>query len=418
VAQKRNSNNNRSVNLAHKAAGKKSVASNKKNNKGTTRTIVIAILITVIVAMLAFLVVGGIKVYQTIVSPRTKTESIEPASHVRTPTEDQDKVAYYVLGLLGKKVTDPSETLSILCWDKQNNTVNILQFPQSFYLGENGRWAAKRIADVWGKPKPLDWCSTCRRAALSEEIKDGKHTVCNPNTPITKQTGSSSEDLCGVFNDLLGLPVDGYFLFQQDSLVKLVNLLGGIDVNLEGPMSVDDINYKKGVQTLDGSAALYYAVKRGKGITGDIDRLVKERKVFIALFQRLTVLSEKQLTNDFIGPLMNGSTPLKTDFTRQNIVKLILSMSKLEPASMTAYVMPGRTATKSGKTYYAAHKASLLELLNQSFMPYGNKLTQDGLLVSELGSGKAMKTHKQVLSEIAVTQSGAVTAPTTTTKAK
>ncbi|MDD2363049.1 MAG: LCP family protein [Oscillospiraceae bacterium] len=419
MAQKRSGKNDKRsvVNLAQKATGKKTASPKSKKRSGNTRTIIIAILITVILVMLVFLVVGGIKVYQTIVSPRDKVEDIEPVSHVKTPKEQQDKVAYYVLGLLGEEVTDPAETLSVICWDKQNNTVNILQLPQDTYLGESGRWAVKRIADVWGNPKPIDWCSTCRRPALPEEIQDGKHTACNPNTVITKQTGSSSEDLCGVFNDLLGLPVDGYFLFQQQSLVKLVNLLGGIDVNLESPMTVDDITYKKGVQTLDGNAALYYAVKRGRGINADIARLVKERKVFIALFRRLAVLSEERLTNDFIGPLMNGSTPLKTDFLRQNIVKLIGSMSKLEPASMTAYIMPGRTGSKGGKTYYSAHKASLLELLNQSFMPYGDKLTEADLLVSELGSGNAMKTHKQVLSEVAVPQSGAVITTTTTTKA-
>ena len=133
----RGKNNQGSVNLAQKAAGKKPSAGNRKHKPSSaTRTVIIAILITVIVGMLIFLIAGGIKVYQTIVSPRSNVEEFDPVSHTKTPSKYADKAAYYVLGLLGGEIDDPTEMLSILCWDKKKNTVNILQLPQDTYLGD------------------------------------------------------------------------------------------------------------------------------------------------------------------------------------------------------------------------------------------------------------------------------------------
>lgn len=392
---------------------KKRLSAAKAKRRPASQKAVIIILVTVIVSMLVFLIIGGIKVYQ-VISPPRKVVDVQLTSHTKTPSEYSDSVSYYVLGLLGEEVTDPTETLSILCWDKKKSTLNILELPQDTYLGQSGQWAVKRAADVWGNPKPLDWCRTCRRRAEKDEIENGKHSVCN--TAITQAEGSASEDLCDVFNDILGLPVDGYFLFQQQSLIKLVNLLGGIDVDLESAISVNDIDYKKGVNTLDGSAALYYVTNRKSGISGDIDRIVRSRKVFIAVFQRLKRQSKASLTNDYIGPLMNGSTPIKTDFSRTEIVELIAGMNNLEPSSVTAYVLPGRTGKAGGKTYFAPHKSSLLALLNKSFNPYGDEITADKLGVTELGSGAASDTRSQTLSEIVIQQSGFVTTTATSTE--
>lgn len=391
----------------------------KKKRKTKTQKIIIIILIVIIACMTVFLIIGGIKIYQ-VLAPRKKVVDVQLTSHSKTPSKYSDSVSYYVLGLLGGQVTDSTEMLSIMCLDKEKDTLNILELPQDTYLGESGQWAVNRVADVWGNPKPLDWCKICRREIEKNEVKDDKHVICG--TAITLIEGSSSQDLCDVFNDLLGLPVDGYFLFHQQSLVKLVNLLGGIDVDLETAMSVNDINYNKGVQTLDGDGALYYATNRKSGISGDIDRLVRQRKVFVAIFQRLARQSKASLTNDYIGPLMNGSTPLKTDFSRTQIVELIVKTNKIKPSSMTAYVLPGRAEKAGGKTYYAPYKISLLALLNQSFNPYGQEITDNMISVTQLGNSDLPEILSQKLSEITVEQSGAVVTTTqstsTATKAK
>lgn len=400
------------VSLADKAGVKTS--SNHKNNKKGKYTrknkAAVTVLVLIIVAAVAFLVYGIHYVYSVIV-PQDSTANISAVEHTTTPAADKDKVAYYIVGLLGADNSSPTETLSVLCFDKQKKTVNILDIPQETYIGDTDNYTVKNAGEVWGNPKPLDWCTTCRRAVPASEIKDGKHTVCGTN--ITQMTGSSSEDLCRLFNTQYGLPVDGYFMIPQQALVKLVNLLGGIDVNLESSMKVNNIKYNSGTQTLDGDAALYYMTNHGSGISGDIDRLVKDRKVYLALFQRLQRQTKDQLTNDSIGPLMNGSTPVLTNFAREDMVSLLQEMNTVKSSSMTAYVLPGESAKKSGSYYYSAHKSDLLSLLSQSFNPCGLSLDDSKLGLTELATKGKVDMHQQTLSDIEVAQSGAVVTTTT-----
>ncbi len=410
-----NKSNSRSqVNLAHKA-GTQSPApkKTKKKNPSTGKTVIVVLLVVVILALIAFLVAGVwyvLKDADEVNDPAT----VSLTSHDKTPAEYSDKVAYYVLGLLGKDSETANEVLSILCYDKVKQTINILEIPQDTYLGNEGQWTVLRAGNVWNNPKPLDWCETCRKKLEASEITDGKHSC---NTPVTQKPGSSSEDLCDVFNDQYGLPVDGYFMLSQDTLVKLVNLLGGVDVSLESEMKVGEITYPSGTQTLDGNAALQYVINRKNGISGDIDRLVRQRKVLLAIFQRLQREGESKLLSDSIGPLMNGSSPILSNFDRYEMSELIAGMHKVKPEQITAYVIPGEAAATGGATYFSVHKADLLTLLNEAFHPYGDALTEDDLGLTEIATKSSSDTRKQVLSEIAVTQSGAVTttAPSTTT---
>lgn len=400
------------VSLAQKAAGRRGVPAHPvppKKSRG--RRIVMGILIAVIALTVAFLAVGAVLVSRWM-NTDGKSRSANLAVYQGTPEAERDKVAYYVFGLLGKDQSSPLETLSLVCWDKEAGTFSLLDIPQDTYLGDSGDWAAARAADVWANPRPLNWCTSCREEVPDDEIKDGKHTVCQ--TAITKMPGSSSGDLCSVFNKLFGLPVDGYVLFQQESLVKLVNLLGGVDVNLAEPLKVGEMEYPAGVQTLAGDAALYYAVSRKDGIAGDIGRLPHARQVFVAVFQRLSRMKEERLSADYIGPLMNGSTPLLTNMPRDTVdektgvSQLVVAMSGVKPSAMTAYVLPGSSRKSKGTTYYSGSKDAVLALLNQAFRPVGDKLTADNLLLADLG-GKADETQVQNIGDIAVEQSGAVT---------
>ena len=66
-------------------------------------------------------------------------------------------------------------------------------------------------------------------------------------------------DLIRVFNDQYGLPIDNFRVLSRAGLVQLIDLLGGVDVNLEEAMTLADVKYKGGVQTLSGVAAVVLA---------------------------------------------------------------------------------------------------------------------------------------------------------------
>lgn len=416
-----------------------------KRKMSPGKIVLIVLLVILIIVALAFIIVVGKTIYESLTAKKNVPE-VDITDFDTTPASDRDKVAYYLFGLMGPEgedgATGPTELLSLLCWDKQANKISILQVPQSTYIGEDPDWTVRSIKDVWSNPKPLNWCDTCRKPVYEPEITDGKHTVCQ--TALTKKAGSSYENLIGIFNDQYSMPVDQFFLLPQEAFVKLVDLVDGVDVDLEADMKLGTIDYKKGVQTLDGESALAYLLKKGDGVTGDVTRMLNSRKVITALLQRLMAAAEKgvgakdPLVKDIIGPLMSGSTPIRTLATTEAMAAMMPSPSKVKTedlsyntafasmiqgfskaglANVTAYVMPGSSATSNKVGYFSPHKAELAALLGQAFNPYGRAITAADLQLTELVEGKDADVHEQKLSELAVTQSGDVTPGTTTTAA-
>lgn len=385
----------------------KDTRNKKKKKAGQIITIVVLI-------FFALLIVFGFVLAKLINAAPEKQDKSESTVNVydTTPEALQKKVSYYVFGLLGEdEKTSDTERLTIVCHDKKKNTMNILEVPRDTYLGDSDMWAVKKTGSVWGNPAPLDWCEFEGKRIYKAEIEDHKaagHTV-------TQKKGSQWHNVVSIFNEQYSLPVDGYFFMSQDCMVKLVNLLGGVDVELESAMELGEVTYGKGVKTLDGAAALAYATKRAKGVEGDLNCLVRQRKVFLAILQRLCAQSEKELTDDSLAPLMKGSTPIRTNFSTQETVDLVLALAKVKPENMTAQLLPGKATAFNSTSYYSVNRAELAKILNADFHPYDNEVTESDLQVTELTTGGETDTHRQVLSEILVTQSGFVEETTTTT---
>jgi|GEM_PF-605195 len=405
------------------AAQKKPAGTRKKNTRG--RKVVIILLVVLIVISLLFIFFTGRYLYLQIASPKESASDTPLSSYDTTPETDVDKVAYFAFGLMGATATDPTELLSLVCYDKQAKTIRILEIPMDTYLGDSDLFAVKKTSEVWGNPKPVIWCEYEAKRVYSDEVADGKHTYCGHE--VTEKAGSASGGLISIFNEQYAMPVDNFFLLPQEALVKLVDLVDGVDVQIDSKQKLGGITYEPGVQTLGGQAALEYVLQKDKGVGGDIDRLLRQRRVMLALFQRLSAREVKDLKDNIIGPLMNGSTPIRsnsgTAAMRSMLIKpsnkemdemtlslalstMLHDMGQVQLADITACVIPGEAASANSVAYYSVHRAELATLLNSSFNPYGIAVTEANLQVTELTAGGASDTHTQAMSEIAVPQSG------------
>ncbi len=405
------------------SSSNKKPGTRKKNTRG--RKVVIILLVVLIVVSLLFIFFMGRYVYLQIASPKDTTSDVPLSSYNTTPTSDVDKVAYFAFGLMGATTTDPTELLSLVCYDKEAKSIRILEIPMDTYLGESDLFAVKKASEVWGNPKPVSWCEYEGKRVFKDEIVDGKHTYCDQ--PVTEKAGSASDGLISIFNEQYAMPIDNFFLLPQEALVKLVDLVDGVDVQLDSKIKLDGISYEAGPQTLGGQAALEYVLQKDKGVKGDINRIVRQRKVFLALFQRLSAREAEDLKENIIGPLMNGSTPIRcntgTAAMRSLLIKpsnkemeemtlplalsiMLHDMAQIPLSNVTACILPGEATSANSVAYYGVHRAELAELLNTSFNPYGMAVTEANLQVTELAVGGTSDTHAQAMSEIAVTQTG------------
>ena len=394
---------------------------------GKRKNTAVKIMIISVLVFFVLVAIFGIILFKTVnaTSQERDTSQSDVNKIVTTPKALQDKVAYYVVGLLGEdEQAGTLERLSIVCHDKKKNTVNILEVPQDTYLGEKGMWIVKKAGQTWGNPAPLYFCEFDAEHLHEAEIEEHKaagHT-------IVQKKGSGAYNVAAIFNEQYSLPVDECFFLSQPCFVKLVNLLGGVDVELEATMELADIKYEKGVKTLDGAAALEYVLKRDKGVAGDIARLVRQRKVFGALFLRLIAQSEDKLNGDTLVPLMKGSTPIRmfSDVPSADLVSLVRSMAKITAEDITVQLLPGGISPSgSSEQYYGVDRAALIEVLNKDFHPYDNPVKEADLSVTEVETTGATDVKRQLLSEIVAEQSmmlqpedeTAETGTTTTAKA-
>lgn len=431
------------VSLATSAGVKKKKAAAKKAKKkkvpvGTTIIrVLVAVLTTLSLVFIGVVVFGVVSSF----SSGGNAHNVNITSYDTTPETAEKKVSYFTVGLLGADDSASMDMVTLVCFDKKAKSVNFLQMPVDTYMGNSGSWAVSRLGNVWNNPTPLTWCETCRGRVFEPEQKDGKHVNCG--TALTEKTGSAVESLLAFFNDQLSMPIDNYFLLPQETLVNMVNLVGGIDVELETAMTVEGVQYAAGKRVLDGKAALQYVTKYDFNNTPakDIARLNRQRKVWTALLQRLSAMDEKALYEKVISPIMAGGAPIRTNTDATSVAKmmagvhngstenmtyaqalskLLVNFKKIDLNNAKFYTMPGKIAKVGTATYFGMDREACLKLLQESFNPHGLELKNEHLLINELtAKGAAVESNAQTMQDLAVEQSSATTAaPTTTTQAQ
>jgi len=145
----------------------------------------------------------------------------------------------------------------------------------------------------------------------------------------------------------LGVAVQHYVRVDFQGFVKLVDLIGGIDVNVEH--TIDDPNYpfwgpdgeevfgrlyiEAGLHHFDGDMALKYARTRYNG--GDIDRARRQQQILRAVLKRITDLNLlPQLVDNAPEIYATLQASVQTDMPLDVIVNLGTQAFQVERANI------------------------------------------------------------------------------------
>ncbi len=383
----------------------------KKRNVGK---IILTVLMLVLVGVsIAFVVT----VLQILFGNSGGAERPDVSSFDTTPEAYSDKVSYYMVGVLGEEADSDMMMVSVICHDKKENTMSVLELPRQTYVG-GGQWAVDKLAEIWANPAPLKWCEACKRQVFDAEItEDGTHDLKGCETEITQKTGSSVENLMEVSNDFLGLPIDEYFIIPQEALLKLVNLVDGIDVELAQSMTVGEITYGTGVQTIDGQAAVSYITPPKNTISSELSTMINRRQVMFALFERLRVKSaetvkifnalkeDAALSDEIISLLQYGPTPMRTQLSADELIEFLANLATVPTENITVYTLPGEATEQNQKAYFTVHTDELLTLLNKSFNPYGETITETDIVAEQIDDDESSDMQKQTMKQVLAPQS-------------
>jgi len=155
-----------------------------------------------------------------------------------------------------------------------------------------------------------------------------------------------------IFQDF-GIPINYYAWVGLDGFVKVINTVGGVDVDVQHPITddnyPDDVGnktrdifaYKRlyispGPQHLSGPEALEYVRSRHADFVGDFGRSARQQQVLSALKTKLNnpdiVSKLPEIAND-----LNGY--VKTDMQLTDVFKLMDFARSLNPNSITRVIL-------------------------------------------------------------------------------
>lgn len=119
---------------------------------------------------------------------------------------------------------------------------------------------------------------------------------------------------------LYNMDISYYVRINFTSLIKIVDELGGIDVNSEVAFTAGGYSFKKGVNHLDGKQALAFSRERHAFDSGDNQRGKDQEAVLTAIINKLT---SPAVIPNAMSIMTNIQGAMQTDLTQNDIKKLV-----------------------------------------------------------------------------------------------
>lgn len=155
---------------------------------------------------------------------------------------------------------------------------------------------------------------------------------------ITHAAGYGTDCMMNTIEEYFGINIDYYAKINFKGLVKLVDAVGGVDVNVNASQTLctDDssrggeVCINPGPQTLNGEQALVYARNRKQLANGDFGRGQHQQEIVMALLDKMKGITK---VSSFMDILNTVSNSLDTNLTTKqilsfyNILKDILKRS-------------------------------------------------------------------------------------------
>lgn len=151
--------------------------------------------------------------------------------------------------------------------------------------------------------------------------------ACWPNkdeNKITHAAGYGNDCMINTIQNYFGVTIDYYAKINFKGLVKLVNAVGGVEVDVPQQLCTDDssrggtICIEPGYQTLNGEQALVFARNRKSLVNGDFGRAQHQQEIIMALINKMKTITK---VSQFTSILDTVSNSLDTNLTTKQILE-------------------------------------------------------------------------------------------------
>jgi polyisoprenyl-teichoic acid--peptidoglycan teichoic acid transferase len=166
-----------------------------------------------------------------------------------------------------------------------------------------------------------------------------------------------------------GIPIDYYVVLNWNAFIKTVDILGGVDIDVEHDMNYDDpyenlhIHLAKGYQHLNGEKAGEYVRFRHDEL-GDIGRVKRQQHFLSALTSEM--LQTKSILK-LPSLIITLSKYIHSDMDVTTMVKLANIIKDMKPNGLHTEIIPGDFATIDDLSYWVPDMDKTHKLVESLF---------------------------------------------------
>ena len=178
---------------------------------------------------------------------------------------------------------------------------------------------------------------------------------------------------------LLGVSIDHYILIDTKAFARIIDAIGGVDIDVEKRMYYEDpwdddgglvIDLYPGEQHLDGKKAIQYV--RYRDGEGDIGRIGRQQKFMKAVLAK--VISPDMITR--LPKLAEEvSSAVETDMSLADLLEFANIMKNVHDNGLEAQMVPGQPAYIDDVSYWIPDITDLRQLLASELdLPYTDEM--------------------------------------------
>jgi len=262
--------------------------------------------------------------------PATELSTPNPSS-VETKVEE-DPENYYVLmiGLdqRGNDLMLNTDSLIVAHIIPQEHLVKLISLPRDQKVSDpESPGNYKKINAIFAE----GYNHALQEARKDPSLLSGKKVSIGKKRISEEYISSGMVALRETFEDFLDISIANTFLVNFETVIGLVDEVGGIEINVDRSMQYTaefdhtHIDLQRGLQLLDGRNALNYARHRldDRGAnfeSSDFDRGRRQQEVITALVNKMSSWGNITKTLDLLDIV---TTNVKTDMSRGKMISLV-----------------------------------------------------------------------------------------------
>ena len=200
-----------------------------------------------------------------------------------------------------------------------------------------------------------------------------------------------------------GIPVQYYYAVDMPVVKGLVDAIGGIDYDIDIDFTMVGRSYTKGLQHLNGQGVLdYIRTRKQSEDTGDLNRINRQKKMLIALFQSM---KDKDMITQIPSIVTSFEGQMHTNTSLAATASLALFAYNLPAENIRMHSMAGRTKSVFDWNFCLTDQKKRVELIKQVYgadVDQYSKYTYDyaSWLSADMRSDLYLETVKPLISYV------------------